>query len=148
MYRFSTKKNREDVIALRWPKACMSCGIDMPPNTEPAYVIIGRFYEIKKTQVLVKLPCIIYMCDTCLMETDLAMSLSPEKLGKFEETAKNLQSAPYNEFIESVKDGSVKIADDIFRMKLQKANPDAILKSKKNPMIELRRILSLHSEAL
>ena len=73
LYKFAKKKNREDVIALRWPKACISCGTDMPQTADSRHAIVGLFHVDKKTirgdkrhtQVLVKLPGLFYMCEEC-----------------------------------------------------------------------------------
>ena len=148
MYKFSNKKNREDVIALRWPKACLSCGCDVPLSTDSRHGIIGLFHVDKKTtrgdkrhtQVLVKLPGLFYMCKECTNLIDSSVISAPKKYEKF---IQSLQESPWMEFIEIEKSGLVKVPEGIFREKLQEANPDALLKIKENPMTTLKRISSL-----
>lgn len=144
MYKFTDKKNREDVIALRWPKACLSCGIDMPEHTSPRHAIVGMFHVDKKTsrgdrrhtQVLVKLPGFFYMCEDCTKVIDSAVENPPKNYEKF---VKTLQESPWMEFIEAEKSGHVRLPEGLFKEKLQEANPDAWLKSKTCPMTELKR---------
>ena len=143
MYKFSEKKNREDVIALRWPRACLSCGDDIPESVHPRHGIIGKFYVDKKTtrgdrrhtQVLVKLPGLFYMCEKCESEIKSAGKNPPEKLEKFIET---LHEGPWMEFIEVEKSGQVRLPDGRFKERLETANPDGLFKKKDNPMIKLR----------
>ncbi len=143
MYRFADKKNREDVIALRWPKACLSCGVDMPMNADPRHAIVGLFHVDKKasradkrhTQVLVKLPGFFYICDECTLVIDSAVDNPPKNPEKLAET---LQESPWMEFIELEKSGHVKLPDGLFKEKLQDANPDAWFKTKENPMNKLK----------
>ena len=147
MYKFSDKKNREDVIALRWPKACLSCGIDMPSSSDPQHAIVGLFHVDKRTtrddkrhtQVLLKLPGFFYMCDDCTMVIDSAVNDPPKNHEKLVET---LRESPWMEFIELEKSGIVKLPDGLFKEKLQSANPDAWLKTKKSPMVKLKVLLS------
>lgn len=144
MYKFSNKKNREDVIALRWPKACLSCGIDVPPEIEAQHGIIGLFYVDKKTtrkdkrhtQVLVKLPGFFYMCGECSTLIDNVAAVPPKKLEKL---IRALQESPWMEFIEVEKSGHVKLPEGAFKEKLQKVNPEAKFKSKQSPMDVLKR---------
>ena len=144
MYKFSDKKNREDVIALRWPKACLSCGTDVAEAVDPRYAIIGLFHVDKKTtrgdrrhtQVLVKLPGFFYMCEGCSTVIDTAAKNPPRKLEKLVET---LQESPWIEFIEVEKTGHVRLPDGLFKQKLQQANPDARFKTKRSPMTKLER---------
>ncbi len=143
MYKFTDKKNREDVIALRWPKACLSCGTDMPKTADPRHAIVGMFHVDKKTsrgdkrhtQVLVKLPGFFYMCKDCTVVIDSAVDNPPKNLEKLVET---LQENPWMEFIELEKSGHVKLPDGLFKEKLQEANPDAWFKTKENPMTILK----------
>lgn len=147
MYKFSNKKNREDVIALRWPKACLSCGVDMPSTSDPQHAIVGLFHVDKKTtrddkrhtQVLLKLPGFFFMCEACTMIIDTAVKYPPKNHEKLVET---LYERPWMEFIELEKSGFVKLPDGLFKEKLQSANPDACLKTKKNPMVKLRQLVS------
>lgn len=142
MYKFSDKKNREDVIALRWPKACLSCGVDT--TTDPRHGIIGMFHVDKKTtrgdrrhtQVLVKLPGFFYMCKECTSVIDTATKQPPKNLEKLVES---LRESPWMEFIEVEKSGHVKLPDGVFKEKLQDANPDAWFKSKDCPMSLLKK---------
>lgn len=144
MYKFGEKKNREDVIALRWPKACLSCGTNMLETAHPRHAIIGEFYVDRKTtrndrrhtQVLVKLPGLFYMCEDCTSVINAAVNKPPKNLEKLVVT---LQESPWMEFIEVEKSGHVKLPDGVFKEKLQNANPDALLKTKKNPMSRLKR---------
>ena len=153
MYKFADKKNREDVIALRWPKACLSCGTDMPKTADPRPAIIGLFHVDKKTsrgdkrhtQVLVKLPGFFYMCEECTLVIDSALDNPPKNLEKLAET---LQESPWMEFIEVEKSGHVKLPDGLFKEKLQEENPDALLKTKENPMNRLKRGLSKEKRGL
>lgn len=144
LYKFADKKNREDVIALRWPKACLSCGIDMPETVDARHAILGMFHVDKKTirgdrrhtQVLVKLPGFFYMCEDCTMVIDTVIKETPNNLEKLVET---LQESPWMEFIEVEKSGHVKLPDGLFKEKLQKLNPDAWFKKKDNPLTLLKR---------
>jgi hypothetical protein len=140
LYKFADKKNREDVIALRWPKACLSCGTDMPKTVDPRQAIIGLFHVDKKTsphtQVLVKLPGFFYMCEECTMVIDTADKAPPKNLETLVET---LRESPWIEFIELEKSGYVKLPDGLFKEKLQEANPDARFKRKDSPMTILKR---------
>ena len=146
MYKFTDKKNREDVIAFRWPKACLSCGIDMPQNSDSRHGIIGLFHVDKKTtrgdrrhtQVLVKLPGFFYMCDDCTTVIDAAVKNPPKNLEKFVET---LQESPWMEFIEVEKSGHIKLPDGLFKEKLQGENPEAWLKIKDSPMAKLKQVM-------
>lgn len=143
MYKFSNKKNREDVIALRWPQACLSCGTDIPKTADPRHAIIGLFHVDKKTsradkrhtQVLAKLPGLFYMCNECTLVIDSAVDNPPKNLEKL---AVTLQESPWMEFIELEKTGFVKLPDGLFKEKLQSANPDAWLKTKASPMVKLK----------
>ena len=145
LYKFADKKNREDVIALRWPKACLSCGIDVPPTTDSRHGIIGLFHVVKKTtrgdrrhtQVLVKLPGLFFMCDDCTSVIDAAAKDPPKNLEKLTET---LHESPWMEFIEVEKSGHVKVPDGLYKEKLQRVNPDAWLKTKEDPMTKLKRV--------
>ncbi|MHA1930179.1 MAG: hypothetical protein ACTSV2_16530 [Candidatus Thorarchaeota archaeon] len=139
MMKFSEKMNREDVVSLRWPKACLSCGIDVSDEIKPRYAIVGMFHVIKKTQVLAKLPGFFYMCEKCQNEIDVAVALSSEKSTTYGELAKILNDNPWNEFIKLGKTGTVEIPEGLFRKKLQQENPDVVVKSKKCPMNELRQ---------
>ena len=144
LYKFSDKKNREDVIALRWPKACLSCGTDVPEAVDPRHAIIGLFHVDKKTtrgdrrhtQVLVKLPGFFYMCESCSTVIDTAAKDPPRKLEKL---VKTLKESPWMEFIEVEKTGHVRLPDGLFKQKLHEANPDAWLKTKRSPMTKLKR---------
>jgi hypothetical protein len=144
LYKFSKKKNREDVVALRWPKACLSCGDDVPETVHPRHAIIGKFHVDKKTtrgdkrhtQVLVKLPGFFYMCEKCTLDIDTAFKDPPKNLEKLIET---LHECPWMEFFEVEKSGQVKLPDGLFKEKLQIVNPDAWFKKKKDPMITLKR---------
>ncbi len=146
MYKFSDKKNREDVIALRWPKACLSCGVDVPENIHPRHGIIGLFHVDKKTtrgdkrhtQVLLKLPGYFYMCYNCTTVIEAAAKTPPKNIIKLIE---GLHESPWVEFIEIEKTGQVKLPDGLFKEKLQRENPDAWLKSKESPMIKLKRTM-------
>ena len=141
MYRFDDKKNREDVIPLRWPKACLSCGTDVPLSIDSRHGIIGLFYVDKKTtrkdkrhtQVLVKLPGFFYMCTDCSNLIDTTSSKKHEKL------VKTLQESPWMEFIEVEKSGHIRLPDGLFKEKLQTVNPEAKFKSKPNPMMLLKQ---------
>ncbi len=142
LYKFSNKRNREDVVALRWPKACLSCGTDMPEDSLPQHGIVGKFHVDRKpspgdkrhTQVLLKLPGFFYMCEDCILIIDSAVETSPKKL---ETLIENLQENPWMEFIELEITGHVKIPDGLFKEKLQATNPDAWLKTKRSPIDEL-----------
>ncbi|TFH04062.1 MAG: hypothetical protein E4H14_15530 [Candidatus Thorarchaeota archaeon] len=144
MYKFSNKKNREDVIALRWPKACLSCGTDMPPTSDPQHAIVGLFHVDKKssrgdkrhTQVLLKLPGFFYMCDECTSVIDAATKVQSKNLEKL---AQILHESPWMEFIELEKSGYVLLPDGLFKEKLQSVNPAARFKAKENPMAVLKR---------
>ncbi len=131
--------NREDVISLRWPKACLSCGIQVSDEIKPRYAIVGMFHVVKKTQVLVKLPGFFYMCEKCENEIDLAVAQSSVRSTSFERITKMLKENPWTEFIELGKTGTVGIPEGLFRRKLQEENPDVVLKSKRCPMDELRQ---------
>jgi hypothetical protein len=143
LYKFANKKNREDVIALRWPKACLSCGVDIPESLHPRHAVIGEFYVDKKTtrgdrrhtQVLVKLPGLFYICEECALEIETAFKDPPEDLQKLVET---LHEGPWMEFIEVEKTGHVRLPEGQFKEKLESANPDGLFKKKKNPMVRLR----------
>ncbi|MFX1369492.1 MAG: hypothetical protein ACFFAY_12910 [Promethearchaeota archaeon] len=147
MYKFDTKAKREDVIALRWPKACLSCGSDMPEDSHPRYAIVGLFYvEKKHTQVLVKLPGHFYTCNTCSREISSQIGEPSQKPSKLEQLALNLMDNPWNEFIELTKHGVVKIPDGSFKSKLQEANPDASFGTKTCPLSLLRQSLERNRE--
>ena len=130
MYKVSDKKNREDVIALRWPKACLSCGVDKKTTRQ----------DKRHTQVLLKLPGFFYMCDECESVIDAAVKAPPKNQEKLVET---LQESPWMEFIEVEKSGHVKLPDGLFKEKLQEANPDAIFKTKDSPMSKLTRAMEV-----
>ena len=148
MYKFADKKNREDVIALRWPKACLSCGVDMPETADSRHGVIGLFHVDKKTtrgdkrhtQVLVKLPGFFYMCDECSAVIVAAVNQPPKNLEKLSET---LHESPWMEFIEVEKNGHVKLPDGLFKKKLQDANPDVRLKTKDSPLSRLKRAMEV-----
>ncbi len=148
MYRFTNKKNREDVIALRWPKACLSCGVDLSETADPRHGIIGLFHIDKKTtrgdkrytQVLVKLPGFFYMCEECSALVDVAVDQPPKNLETLVET---LQESPWMEFIEVEKTGHVRVPDGLFKKKLQEENPDAWLKTKDCPLSRLKRAMGV-----
>ncbi len=137
-------KNREDVIALRWPKACLSCGCDVPDTVDSHHAIIGLFHVDKKTtrqdkrhtQVLVKLPGFFFMCDNCKALIDTAAKEPAKNLQRLIET---LQESPWIAFIEIEKSGYVRLPDGVFKEKLQAANPDVMLKTKACPMDKLKR---------
>ena len=147
LYKFSNKKNREDVIALRWPKACLSCGSDLPSTSDGQHAIVGLFHVDKKTtrddkrhtQVLLKLPGFFYMCDECTTVIDTAVEAPPKNHEKLVET---LHESPWMEFIELEKSGLVKLPEGLFKDKLQSANPDGLFKTKKNPMNKLTQAMS------
>jgi hypothetical protein len=144
LYKFSDKKNREDVIALRWPKACLSCGADVPETAHPRHAIIGKFHVDKKTfrgdkrhtQVLVKLPGFFYMCEECAQDIESAFKDPPKNLEKLAET---LRESPWMEFIEVEKSGHVRLPDGLFKEKLQVANPDGWFRKKESPMAVFKR---------
>ena len=144
MYKFSNKKNREDVIALRWPKACLSCGADVPETAHPHHAIVGKFHVDKKTtrgdrrhtQVLVKLPGFFYVCEECTLEIESTVKDPPKNLAKLVET---LHESPWMEFIEVESSGHVKLPVGLFKEKLQNLNPGAWFKKKENPMTNLKR---------
>lgn len=148
MYKFADKKNREDVIALRWPKACLSCGVDVPQASDSRHGIIGLFHidtkttrsDRRHTQVLVKLPGFFYMCEECTTVIDAAVDRPPKNLGKLVEA---LHDSPWMEFIEVEKSGHVKLPDGQFKRKLQDANPDARFKNKESPMTRLKRAMGV-----
>ena len=147
MYKFSNKKNREDVIALRWPKACLSCGSEMSAKSDAQHAIVGLFHVDRKTtrddkrhtQVLLKLPGFFYMCDECSLVIEGAVVNPPKNHEKLVET---LHESPWMEFIELEKSGHVILPDGPFKEKLQEVNPDAWFKTKKNPMVKLKQLLS------
>jgi hypothetical protein len=148
LYRFTDKKNREDVIALRWPKACLACGVDMPETADSHHGIIGLFYVDKKTtrgdkrhtQVLVKLPGYFYMCEECSTVIDAAVEQPPKNLEQLVET---LHESPWMEFIRVEKTGHIRVPDGLFKEKLQEANPDAWLKTKDCPFCRLKRAMEV-----
>lgn len=151
MYKFGTKKNREDVIALRWPKACLSCGIDTPDTLDPRHAIVGLFHVDKKTsrrdkrhtQVLLKLPGFFYICEECTSAIDTAARAPLKNTRKLIET---LQESPWMEFIELEKSGYVLLPDGLFKEKLQSANPTARFKAKASPMTVLKREIEKNKE--
>lgn len=116
----------------------------MPQTADPRHAIVGMFHVDKKTsrgdkrhtQVLVKLPGYFYMCEECTTVIDTAAKEPPKNLEKLVET---LQESPWMEFFEIEKSGHVKLPDGLFKKKLQDANPDAWLKTKKSPMTILKR---------
>jgi len=146
LYKFADKKNREDIVALRWPEACLSCGVDITATADPRHGIIGLFHVDKKTtradrrhtQVLLKLPGYFYMCQECSAVIDRAAERPPKKIEKLVET---LQESPWMEFIEVEKTGHVRVPDGLFKKKLQVANPDAWFKSKNSPLSRLKRAM-------
>jgi len=139
LQKFATKKNREDIISLRWPLACLGCGDDIPSQLDSRYAIVGMFHVVKQTQVLVKLPGFFYHCEKCDREIDVAVRNSERKSERYRKLIKNLQEAPWNEFIELEKTGIVKLPDGPFKQKLQEANPEARFKTKDCPLKELNR---------
>ncbi|TFG30121.1 hypothetical protein EU528_08630 [Candidatus Thorarchaeota archaeon] len=153
MYKFGNKKNREDVIALRWPKACLSCGIDTPESVDPRHAIVGLFHVDKKTsrgdkrqtQILLKLPGFFYVCDECASVIDTATKAPSKNAKKMIET---LQESPWMEFIELEKSGHVLLPDGLFKDKLQSVNPTARFKTKVNPMAVLIREIEKNTEGL
>lgn len=138
MHKFATKKNREDVIALRWPKACLFCGNDIPDDKDSTYAIVGMFHVEKQTQILVKLPGFFYRCEECTIEITSYIDNPRKKQRSSDKLAKNLLECPWTVFIELGKNGDVRIPDGVFKKKLQLKNPDAQFKSKKCPMSKLR----------
>lgn len=139
MQKFATKKNREDIISLRWPVACLACGDEMPSQLDSRYAIVGMFHVVKQTQVLVKLPGFFYFCEKCDREVDVAAQKTEKISERYKKLIKNLQEAPWNEFFELEKTGTVKLPDGLFKEKLQEANPEAKFKAKDCPMKELNR---------
>ena len=142
MYKVARKKNREDVVALRWPKACLSCGIEIPSHIHPRYAIVGMFHTVKQTQVLVKMPGFFYMCNQCSTTVESALSEEYEKPPAIEKLALRLQESPWNEFIKLEKEGAVRIPLGLFREKLQNANPEAVIRNRSCPMNELKQEIS------
>jgi len=131
------------VIALRWPKACLSCGSEVSPTSHPQHAIVGLFHVDKKTtrddkrhtQVLLKLPGFFYMCEECTTVIDAAAKDPPKNHEKLVET---LHESPWMEFIELEKSGILKLPDGLFKEKLQEEHPEALLKTKKSPMTKLK----------
>jgi len=142
LHKFATKKNREDIISLRWPQVCLACGNDIPSQLDYRYAIVGMFHVVKQTQVLIKLPGFFYLCEKCDKQINAAAENSESKSEKEKKLIKNLQDAPWNEFIELEKTGVVKLPEGLFKQKLQEANPEAIFKAKDCPMKELSRGVS------
>lgn len=142
MHKFATKKNREDIISLRWPQACLSCGDDVPSHSDSRYAIVGMFHVVKQTQVLIKLPGFFYFCEKCDNEIALAANNIEGNSQRYRKLIETLQDAPWNEFIELEKTGIVKIPDGKFKQKLQEVNPEAKFKAKDCPMKELNRGVS------
>ncbi|MHA1909310.1 MAG: hypothetical protein ACW98Y_18580 [Candidatus Thorarchaeota archaeon] len=142
MFKFSEKKNREDVIALRWPKACLSCGSEKVQNSESRYAIVGKFHVVKQTQVLVKLPGFFYMCSDCSTIIRTVLENIEGREDKFTKLAETLMEAPWNQIIELEKDGYIRIPDGRFKEKLVENNPDVCIKAKSNPMDILRRTIT------
>ena len=146
MYKFSNKKNREDVVALRWPKACLACGVDVPGTCDSRRAVIGLFHVDKKTtrgdrqhtQVLVKLPGYFYICSDCTDLIERAAKSPPQGLEKIVET---LRESPWMIFLEVEKTGHVRLPDGLFKEKLQKMNPDGWFKTKDDPMCVLKSAL-------
>ncbi len=138
LYRFGTKMNREDVIALRWPKACLSCGVDMRSDDDAQYAILGIFHDTKDTQILLKLAGYFYMCSECSDSIDRALSISSKKIQEF---ATKLKKHPWNVFIVLEKDGFIKMPDGVYQEKLKEANPEAVIKSIDSPMKQLMDML-------
>ena len=145
MYTFQDKKNREDVVALRWPKACLSCGIDMPMDAHPQHGIVGLFHVDKKTtrgdkrhtQVLVKMPGFFYLCKKCTGAVEEFLNSPIEKKHGHDKIAQRILDSPWMEFIELEKTGAVRIPEGVFRRRLQTQNPDAEFRSKECPMRKL-----------
>ena len=106
------------MIALRWPTACLSCGVDVHQALDPRHGIIGLFHVDKKvtrgdrrhTQVLVKLPGFFFMCDECTSVISTAAKNPPKNHEKLVET---LQESPWMEFIEVEKSGHVRLPDGL-----------------------------------
>lgn len=129
MYRFGTKKNREDIIALRWPNACLSCGIEISDEISPQYAILGEFYEEKDTQVLIKMPGFFYICNDCILIISDAKMKDDSK-----ELARKLEKHPWKEFLELERNGTLKLHEGEFKRKLQKLNPEGKFESIDNPL--------------
>jgi hypothetical protein len=130
------------VIALRWPKACFSCGIDMPDDADSKFAILGEFYVDKKktkgdkrhTQVLLKVPGFFYRCDECTQRIERMVrdrSSTIEILNLLE----TLQESPWMVYIGLEKSGCIKVPEGPFKEKLQRANPDACIK--KNDVLKV-----------
>lgn len=138
MYRFGTKMNREDVIALRWPKACLSCGSDIASNVDARYAILGMFHDTKDTQILLKLAGFFYICDVCNAEFGQAQS---HQSSRVRQLAASLIERPWTEFIILEKDGVIVIPQGIFYDKLKEMNPDLVAKHHVSPMNRLRSLI-------
>ncbi|MFW9920654.1 MAG: hypothetical protein ACFFED_13705 [Candidatus Thorarchaeota archaeon] len=131
--------NREDVLAFRWPEACLSCGQMMLSDGKSRYAILGMFHEAKDTQILLKLAGFFYMCNRCEDEIEVAVDNPSRKISSL---AMKLREHPWNEFIALEKDGSVRVPEGPFRNKLSEMNPEAIIKTHNCPMTKLRQLVT------
>ncbi len=131
--------NREDVIALRWPHACLSCGQDVSPHIDSRYAILGMFHETKDTQILLKLAGFFYICEECDEEITEALSHPSDKVV---ELARHLKEHPWNEFIHLEKDGTIRVPQGEFSKKLLKMNPEVDMKENRSPIEQMRKLIA------
>ena len=139
MYKFSDKKNREDVIALRWPKACLLCGSDAVFENDARYAIVGNFYVQKKTQVLIKLPGFFYMCNECSAIIESVIEQFKDNNEKLVEIAVKLKEAPWNQILELERNGCIRLPEGEFKAKLSNINPEGCFQGMTNPMEMLKK---------
>ncbi len=145
LYTFQDKKNREDIVALRWPKACLSCGTDISSDAHPMHGIVGLFHVDRKTtrgdrrhtQVLLKMPGLFHMCEICVGEVQTFLDSPSEKRRDHVEVATRLLESPWMEFFELEKTGVLRLPEGRFRDRLQELNPNAVLRSKDCPLQRL-----------
>ncbi|MBD3408301.1 MAG: hypothetical protein GF411_19415 [Candidatus Lokiarchaeota archaeon] len=129
MYRFGTQENREDVIALRWPRACLLCGVKASDEDSPQYAILGEFYEEKNTQVLLKMPGFFFVCNGCTQTIQKST-----EMGNSQELAQKLMKHPWKAILKLEKNGTVNLPNGVFKNKLLQLNPDGKFGSIDDPM--------------
>ncbi|MFW9848086.1 MAG: hypothetical protein ACFFF4_03035 [Candidatus Thorarchaeota archaeon] len=139
MLKFTQYKSQVDLLILKWPKACMSCGSTEVGNIQPKYKsmtpsrvrttgIEGLGGKTETTiNTIMKLK--LYLCTDCNNQINTFAKIRGKGFGKREGPAFSLKVNPYSKFVVLDGNGDVHIADSPFFDMMKEINP--ILKPKK-----------------
>ncbi|MFX1484322.1 MAG: hypothetical protein ACFFCP_14165 [Promethearchaeota archaeon] len=148
MLKFTQYKSQFDLLILRWPKACMSCGSTEVDNIQPKYnsMTPSRVSSIGlkelggKTETTINtiMKMKLFLCKDCNNQINTFAKIRGKGFGKREGPAFRLKVNPYSKFVILDEYGEVHIADSPFFGIMMESNPKLKPKKIKHPFDVIR----------